>query len=241
MNRLILAIALAMISHTVFATVLSGCFSVKGKSIEHFDKTARDTGLKKRILVIAQIHGDEPQAGELALAWIERLKGIAAPSNYWRIIPMLNPDGVENKTRYNENKVDLNRNFPSKDWDPKALEHWKTVQKSNPRRYPGAVGGSEPETKCAMAHLEDFRPDVVISIHTPYGQFDFDGPSDKKIATKLLPWKRLGTYPGSLGHYLWDERKTPVLTIELRPDSLVSHKSGFVHFQDYLSDLISHE
>lgn len=241
MKRIVCSIFLAIFSATAHSTVLDGCLSVKGKPIEHFDKVARETGLKKRILVIAQIHGDEPQAGELAFAWIERLKHMThAPSNYWRIIPMLNPDGVENKTRYNANKIDLNRNFPSKDWDPKALEHWKLVQKSDPRRYPGAVGGSEPETKCALNHLEDFRPDLVVSIHTPYGQFDFDGPGSKKIPTKLLPWKRLGTYPGSLGHYLWDERKTPVLTIELRPNSLNTNKSGFVHFQDYLSDLIVH-
>lgn len=217
---------------------LEGCTSTHGLPIEHFDITARETGLKKRILVIGQIHGDEQQSGQLASLWLKRLTAIRTPSNHWRIIPVLNPDGTKNGTRYNANKVDLNRNFPTKDWDSIAIQHWKTKLNSNVRRFPGPKGGSEIETKCAIAHINDFRPDLVISIHTPYGQFDFDGPGSKKINTKLLPWKRLGTFPGSLGRYLWDERQIPVLTIELRPHSLKENLQGFVKFQDALSDLI---
>jgi protein MpaA len=135
--------------------------------------------------------------------------------------------------------VDLNRNFPTRDWESSALDQWKTHQKSNVRRYPGTGPGSEAETKCAIAHISDFRPDIVVSIHTPYGLFDYDGPPEKKIQTKLLPWSRLGTYPGSLGRYLWDERSIPVLTIELKPDSLQEMMLGFISFQDSISDLVS--
>ena len=216
--------------------LLEKCVSVLGTKIPHFDRLARDSGFRKRILVFGQIHGDEPEAGELASYWVERLKKLT-PSNHWRIVPLLNPDGTIPKTRYNHNGVDLNRNFPTKDWDEHALSHWKTTQKSDPRRYPGPKGGSEPETNCAIAHIDDYRPDIVISIHTPYGLFDFDGPS-KSIKTKLLPWKRLGTFPGSLGRYLWDEKNIPVLTIELKPDSLKTNKNGFIEIQDRLSDLV---
>jgi hypothetical protein len=219
-------------------THLKECVSGLNRPIEHFDFSARENGLKKRILVIAGIHGDEPQARQLAIQWLNRLQKINTPSNFWRVIPELNPDGSELKTRTNANSVDLNRNFPTKDWDEVALEHWKNQQKSNPRRFPGKSGGSETETQCAIAHIDNFKPDLVISIHTPYGVFDFDGPHHKKIATKLLPWKRLGTFPGSLGRYLWDERNIPVLTIELRPDSLQKHSSEFVILQDHFSDLI---
>jgi hypothetical protein len=208
------------------------------REIKHFEKLARETGLKKKILIFSQIHGDEPQAGELAEAWIRRLEKIE-PSNSWRIIPLLNPDGLIKKSRYNINGVDLNRNFPTTDWETSAKIRWEKNEKSNLRRFPGKTGGSEPEVQCAIAHIEKFKPDLIVSIHTPYGMFDFDGPLNKKLNTQhLLPWKRLGTFPGSLGRYMWDERKIPVLTIELKESSLIRNQKGFVEFQDLLSDLI---
>jgi len=219
-------------------THLNGCVSVRNIAIEHFDFIANEKGLKKRILVIAGIHGDEAQSQQLAMQWVHRLQKIKTPSNFWRVIPEINPDGRNLKTRTNANGVDLNRNFPTKDWDKVALDHWKNQQKSHPRRFPGKSAGSESETQCAITHIENFRPDLVISVHTPYGLFDFDGPHHKKISTKLLPWKRLGTFPGSLGRYLWDERNIPVLTIELGPDSLINNLSEFILFQDRFSDLI---
>jgi hypothetical protein len=194
--------------------------------------------LKKKILVVGAIHGDEPESIKLSKLWVERLRKIKNPSNFWRIIPEANPDGVKNKTRFNVRKVDLNRNFPTKDWDEDALIHWGKNQKSDLRRYPGPSAGSEIETQCMLSHLENFKPDLGVSIHTPYGQFDFDGPSNKKLKTNLLPWKRIGTFPGSLGRYLWDERKIPVLTIELKPNSLDKDSLILLKLQDALSDLL---
>jgi hypothetical protein len=226
-----------LFSFALTAHAADTCLSKEGRPIRHQDFVARESGLKKRILVIAQIHGDEPESGELAQHWIQRLERIRGPSNHWRIIPLANPDGTQLKTRMNANRVDLNRNFPTLDWDATALEHWKTKLGSDPRRYPGESGGSEPEVKCLVEHINNFNPDIIVSIHTPYGLFDFDGP-EVKLATGLLPWKRLGTYPGSLGRWAWDERKIPVLTLELRPDSLKHSKRHFVLLQDLVSDLI---
>lgn len=213
------------------------CFSSKNKKIEHYDFLARQDGTGKKILVFSGVHGDELPSLELAWAWIKRLEKIKTPSNSWRIIPLLNPDGFELKTRTNANGVDINRNFPTKDWNDQAISHWKNILKSAPRRYPGASSASEVETKCALYHIENYKPDLVISIHTPYGLFDFDGPKDKKIQTHLLPWKRLGTFTGSLGRYLWDERGVPVLTIELKNNSLPKNFNQFVTLQDQLSTL----
>ncbi|NOT79980.1 MAG: murein peptide amidase A [Bacteriovoracaceae bacterium] len=218
---------------------LKECFSTDSVKINHYEKSAKEDGLKKRILVFGQIHGDEPSSGKLAQFWIERLKNID-PSNFWRIIPILNPDGSKLNIRMNANGVDLNRNFPTSDWNELALKKWKNREKSDPRRFPGHVAGSEKEVRCAIAHIEDFRPDLVISIHTPYGVFDFDGPPVKKYNSKnLLPWKRLGTFTGSLGRYVWDERNIPVLTIELKEDSLNTNSNDFIKLQDRLSRLIT--
>ena len=119
----------------------------------------------KKILVFATFHGDEPEGSVVASRWIERLENLDS-RNSWRIIPVMNPDGALRKTRMNANGVDLNRNFPTNDWNELAHKYWQKKAKSNPRRFPGLNGGSEPETQCAIDHIDDFQPDFLISLHT---------------------------------------------------------------------------
>lgn len=215
------------------------CVSVDGVPIYHYDKLA--TSEKgKRVLVFSLIHGDETPAGSVGRYWIERLETLE-PRNSWRVVPVLNPDGVKLKTRTNANRIDLNRNFPTKDWGDQAVRLWKTQLKSNWRRNPGIEGGSEPEVKCALRHIEDFKPDFVVSIHTPLKVLDFDGPKAMRPPKfDYLPWKSLGHYPGSLGRYLWFERNTPVLTTEL-DDSLPRSYKPFEHLQDMIGTLAGFE
>ena len=201
------------------AKQLRQCSSGLGTPIYHFDYPAKDKKARN-ILVFSLVHGNELESGAIALRWMERLSNIESRSK-WRVVPVLNPDGLKKKTRTNANGVDLNRNFPSKDWEGNALTHWKKRKRKDPRRYPGPQAASEVETKCAMDHLEDFNPDFVISVHTPYGVLDFDGPSVPFPKFAHLPWVRLGTYPGSLGRYMWKDKNVPVLTIELKDDKLL--------------------
>lgn len=196
------------------AQILDSCKSEEGRSIFHFEKTSSNEKALK-VLVYALTHGDEPESTSLAIHWTNRLRNLT-PRSSWRIVPFLNPDGFFLKTRMNKNGVDINRNFPTKDWNPDALKRWKEREKSDPRRYPGPEASSEKETRCAIKHYEDFAPQFVISIHTPYGLLDFDGPKLHFPAYFVLPWKSLGHFPGSLGRYLWHERKVPVVTVELK-------------------------
>lgn len=217
---------------------LDNCGSVNGDPIFHYDRPGSHKSNQK-ILVFSLIHGDETPAGSVGRFWMERLDSID-PRNSWRVIPILNPDGVVLKTRTNANKIDINRNFPTKDWAEKAKDYWVTKQKSNPRRFPGDVAASEPETQCALKHIEDFKPDFVVSIHTPLKVLDYDGPKVKPPKFDYLPWKSLGHYPGSLGRYLWFERETPVLTMELRED-LPKTTGPFTQLQDIIGLLVSLE
>ncbi len=219
--------------------VNSLCVSSEGRPIYHYDKVSSTPGAKK-VLVFSLIHGDETPAGTVGRYWMERLEGID-PRNTWRVIPVLNPDGVKYKTRTNANKIDINRNFPTKDWSTGAIENWKRTTKSNPRRFPGAEAGSEPETKCALYHLEDFQPDFIVSVHTPLKVLDFDGPKvSPPPKFDYLPWKSLGNYPGSLGRYMWLERKTPVLTMELK-ENLPPNLAPFERLQDIIGSLVKLE
>ncbi len=212
------------------AKELHGCTSVEGHKIFYFDhQGVGSTGAGERpaqkILSFSLIHGDEEESAAVTLAWIDRLNSIE-PRNSWRVIPILNPDGWGRKTRTNAHGIDVNRNFPSKDWHESALKYWKSETKENARRFPGDEPGSEPETKCAMAQIEDFKPDFIISIHTPLGVLDFDGPKIAAPAFAPLPWVSLGNFPGSLGRYMWIDRGVPVLTVELKRD-------GFKHLEEF--------
>lgn len=213
------------------------CHSVNGVPLFHYDRPGKHK-TQQKILVFSLIHGDEVPAGMVGRFWMERLQGID-PRNSWRVIPVLNPDGVKARTRTNANKVDINRNFPTADWDKEARAYWQKTSNKNPRRNPGEKAASEPETRCALDHIMDFKPDFVVSVHTPLKVLDFDGPRVKPPKFDYLPWKTLGNYPGSLGRYLWLERKTPVLTAEFKEDE--PPEKSLVELQDIIGFLVSLE
>ncbi|HPI39196.1 MAG TPA: DUF2817 domain-containing protein [Pseudobdellovibrionaceae bacterium] len=214
---------------------LETCQSSLGVPIYHYDKKGKESDAKK-ILVFSLIHGDEIPAGSLGRFWMQRLEEIDS-RNQWRIVPILNPDGLKNKTRTNARKVDLNRNFPTRDWQEKALIEWKQKMGGVPRRFPGDTAASEPETQCALAQIQDYKPDFVVSIHTPLTVLDFDGPKLNPPKFESLPWKSLGHFPGSLGRYLWFERETPVLTMELT-SQLPKNLSSYENLQDIIGGLV---
>ena len=207
------------------------CYSTKGLPIFHYNRDAKNPKKAKRILTISLIHGDEPASGSVSRSWMSRLDSLD-PRNTWRVIPVANPDGFKKKTRMNVNGVDLNRNFPTKNWEKTAIKHWKVKKKADPRKFPGKKAASEPETQCLVKHIEEFKPDFIISIHTPYGVLDFDGPPMKFPSFKPLPWISLGNYPGSLGRYMWVNNQVPVLTIELKGERGINQLESFDRLQD---------
>lgn len=146
------------------------------------------------------------------------------------IVPLVNPDSFFRKprTRTNQNGVDVNRNFGTRDWNTQALAAWKKRFRSDPRRYPGPHPDSEPETLFQRALIEKFRPQKILSIHAPLNFMDYDGPTQLTLkrfpqdyvreCLKLrdrLKAKHGGFFPGSLGNYAGQELGIPTLTLEL--------------------------
>jgi len=114
----------------------SDASSVKGRTIYTSSINPVQTGA--RVLVIGGIHGDELSSASMALHWIRYAQ--QSPTNVqWKFIPALNPDGLFSQPakRVNANGVDLNRNFPTSDWDKNALNYWETKTRKDPRRWPG--------------------------------------------------------------------------------------------------------
>lgn len=188
--------------------------SVQGRTLFSRDVMAPDP--KVRVLVVGAMHGDELSSASMALHWIQYALEIPANA-HWRFIPALNPDGLMARPakRVNANGVDLNRNFPTPNWARDAKIYWEERTKKDPRRWPGPKPLSEPETRFFHEEMERFQPDLIVSIHAPYGVLDFDGPTVPPARLGRLYLDQVGIFPGSLGNYGGVHKGMPVVTIEL--------------------------
>lgn len=171
-----------------------------------------------RVLLMGGIHGDEYSAVSILFKWMDKLNQYHSGLFHWTVVPLLNPDGLLRKpkaTRQNANGVDLNRNFPSKDWDELARLYWEQRTYKNPRRFPGETAMSEPETEWFVSLIKEFQPDAIIAVHAPHRLVDYDGPNRAPKKLGSLQLRQLGIYPGSLGNYGGVDLGIPVVTVEL--------------------------
>jgi protein MpaA len=184
-------------------------------------RDVQSDGAKLRVLVIGAIHGDELSSASLAFHWL-RLAQQQPPAQmplpvHWRFIPVLNPDGLlgQPPRRVNARGVDLNRNFPTPNWERDAAVYWEKRTGKDPRRWPGPKPLSEPESRYLHEQMQSFRPHLIVAIHAPYGVLDFDGPSAPPSKLGRLYLDQVGIFPGSLGNYGGVHKGVPVVTIEL--------------------------
>ena len=162
--------------------------------------------IHNKVLVIGCMHGDEPQ-GEYLIS--EYLKNNA--DTKLLLIPCLNPDGVKAQTRVNSNGVDLNRNFPTKNWELTERNNF----------YGGNEPASEIETQFLISVIEEFKPELILTLHAPYKVVNYDGNA-LDIANKIseiikYPVEASIGYPtpGSFGTWAGIERNIPTITLEL--------------------------
>jgi len=195
-------------------------------------------------LFLGGVHGDELPTVYLLLKLAHYLE--ANPEilkdKCVVIAPLVNPDGFFAKPpkRVNASGIDINRNFATRDWSGQALRQWKTKYHGNRRYFPGTRPGSEQETLFQTALIRRYQPQKILSIHSPLGFYDFDGPSaDLDNLEKWLdrisretnhPLKKYGYFPGSLGNYAGHERNIFTLTLEL-PSS--NPRMGTQYFQKF--------
>tara|TARA_R110002072_G_scaffold113986_2_gene243835 strand:+ start:4693 stop:5571 length:879 start_codon:yes stop_codon:yes gene_type:complete len=180
-----------------------------------------------KVLVLGGIHGDEFSSVSIVFKWLKILDQYHSGLFHWRIVPTVNPDGLlqRKSQRQNSNGVDLNRNFPTSDWDDNAIQYWETETARNPRRNPGSAAASEVETQWIVNQIETFNPDVIISMHAPYHLVDYDGPPTAPENLGSLYLRKLGVYPGSLGNYVGIDQNRPIVTVELKSAGIMPRKS----------------
>lgn len=178
-------------------------------------KREPDDDYEKTVLVIGVFHGDEPDGQYL----IERyLSSRAKTKNRLLFIPCLNPDGLALAQRTNANGVDLNRNYPCKNWENNG--RLDSEGKEN-IYYSGDKPASETETQLMIYVIEKYKPDLIITLHEPYSVVNYDGPA-KEIAHKISAItgykieESIGyPTPGSFGTYCGAEKNIPTITLEL--------------------------
>lgn len=187
---------------------------------------------KNVTLFLSMVHGDEvtPLYFGFEMARWANANMAKYPDSKIVIAPFINPDGffVTPKTRTNANGVDCNRNFHTSDWDKSALTMWKKKYRSDKRRFPGFKAESEPETAFQKNLIEKFKPQKILSIHSPLNFMDYDGPDHLSFSKfgeeyiqkcielqKKVKARSGGFYPGSLGNFAGQELGIPTITLEL--------------------------
>lgn len=171
-------------------------------------------------LIIGVFHGDEPQGKFLIDEYLKQCSSPASQKTEKTaalFIPCLNPDGMQLGRRTNANGVDLNRNFPTKNWGEDTSKAG-----NNPADYfGGKSAGSEIETQFLIDTIEQYKPKSIITLHAPYKVVNYDGPA-KELAEQIskiinYPTEASIGYPtpGSFGTYAGIERQIPTITLEL--------------------------
>jgi protein MpaA len=164
------------------------------------------------LLVVGGVHGDEPSS---VLAVVDLVAGFAAspPALPLVVVPALNPDGIAVLRKNSARDVDLNRNFPARNF---SRQH-------APGYDPGPAPLSEPETALLATLIERRRPAGIVAVHAPFACVNFDGPAAAwaEQVARATGWPARADIgyptPGSLGSWAGLDLGLPVLTLELPP------------------------
>lgn len=166
-------------------------------------------------MILGGVHGDEPEG--VVAAW-GLLKTLMSKFDYklnLTLVPEFNLDGIIDKTRMNANKVDLNRNLPTKDWSPEAR---------SPRYNPGPHPLSETENQGLVQFLKDHKVKFITSLHSWEPMININGNCEEEaqVLAKMTGYKiekDIGyPTPGSLGTYAGFEQNIPTITYEIQRD-----------------------
>ena len=158
------------------------------------------------VLIISCFHGDEPQGEYLIERYLDK-----KPDTNIVFIPCLNKYGTKNGIRTNENGVDLNRNFPTQNWEKTEKNEF----------FGGEEPASEIETRFVMETVEKYKPRLILTLHAPYKIVNYDG--DALVAANAIskiigyPVEESIGYPtpGSFGTWAGVEKGIPTITLEL--------------------------
>lgn len=232
--------------------------SVKGRPLIYAVFGVPDEQARNRTLIFSTVHGDEITPVYLGFELARYFKENPISDSVTQVIvaPLVNPDSFLSspRRRVNANGVDINRNFPTKDWEVEAIQKWKKKFKSDPRRNPGKSAGSEIETRFQKDMVLRMKPEKILSIHAPLNFMDYDGPnymSLNRFSTEYvreclklrqnLKATSQGFFPGSLGNFAGQEMGIPTLTLELPSADPARAKSYWEQFRKGIETMVQYK
>jgi murein peptide amidase A len=190
-----------------------------GRPLRAQQLPGRGPGQDPPLLLVGGVHGDEPASVAALIDLLQSWAAAGPPAPVW-LLPALNPDGLAAGKKNSARDVDLNRNFPARNF---SVGH-------RPGYYPGAGPASEPETQALVRLVESCRPWGVVAVHAPFACINYDGPAASwaEAAAGASGWPARADIgyptPGSLGSWLGVDRGLPVLTVELPPGPLAAFR-----------------
>jgi len=179
------------------------------------------------VLYIGATHGNESNTAAMLNDWIAALKASPdkVPANRTIVvIPQINPDGVAANTRINAHNIDLNRNFPSNNWQQTVTEPGGASTNDG-----GPSPLSEPESQALAAYVQRVHPRFVLTYHSAAGVVEANdaGDSDSLAATyaskakyQAIPTYAIGntfdySTTGAFEDWLHDKLGWPAFVVEL--------------------------
>ncbi|MGZ3788010.1 MAG: M14 family zinc carboxypeptidase [Bacteriovorax sp.] len=220
-------------------------------------------------IIMCGVHGDEITPVKFCFDIMNYLKTVYAdpevvkkefPNKVVVVAPLVNPDSFfkPRPSRVNAHGVDVNRNFPTKDWMKDARRLWISKFRKDQRRNPGLVASSEPEVVFQMNLIKRYGPDKIISVHSPLTMLDYDGPNtvvdgfvDGAKAHELLiqmskdasdyKIENYPFFPGSLGNWAGKERDIPTYTLELPTTDPAKSGQYWKLFKSAIHNAIAHD
>jgi len=173
--------------------------------------------LRRPTLILGGFHGDEPKSVHVVRLLLDELAeyAVGQVGTSVVVVPVVNPDGYERRNRRNNRGVDLNRNFPTDDWQP---------GRRRSRYYGGQRAASEPETRTLIRLIDRIRPRQIITVHSISDHRfcnNFDGPGARlaRLLARRNGYPVTGSIgyptPGSFGTWAGVERQIPIVTLEL--------------------------
>ena len=159
-------------------TVSSIGTSVNGRSMTSFTFGSG----KSMVLFIGAMHGNEQNSSVVLQKWIDDFDAnpdMLPPGRSVVVIPSINPDGEAADTRTNAHGIDLNRNFPSNNWQTAVTEPGGSLTKDG-----GSQPLSEPESQALAQYVTAVRPRLVLSYHSHAGIVEANDAADSDALAK---------------------------------------------------------